>query len=90
MPYFSATELKFMLNCRRDNGNNFIDVLDGIQFLYPEHFRYWRVRKGSGRRPAVYELRIFPGIETVLDSEDINAQLVEDILVPFHCLADVA
>lgn len=87
---FTSSELKLLLGCRRDNGNNVIDVLDGMEFLYPNHFRYQRVRKGSGRRPALYELRIFPGIEKALDVEDINAQPVEDILVPVSCLADVA
>ena len=89
-PLFKASELKLLLGCRRDNGNHLTDVLDGIEFLYPRHFRYWRVQEGKGRRPAVYELRIFPGIEDVLDAEDINAQPVEDILVPVSCLADVA
>jgi hypothetical protein len=86
-PQFKASELKLLLGCRRDNGNNVIDVLDGIQFLYPKHFRYWKVRDGRGRRPAVYELRVFPGIEDVLEAEDINAQPIDDILVP---VADVA
>ena len=89
-PLFTSSELKLLLGCRRDNGNNVIDVLDGMEFLSPKHFRYWRVRKGSGRRPALYELRIFPGIENALDVEDINAQLVDDILVPVSCLADIA
>jgi hypothetical protein len=89
-PLFTSSELKLLLNCRRDNGNNVIDVLDGIQFLYPRHFRYWKVRDGSGRRPAVYELRIFPGIEDVLDAEDINAEPIDDILVPVSCLSAVA
>jgi hypothetical protein len=89
-PQFKASELKLLLGCRRDNGNNVIDVLDGMEFLYPDHFRYWKVRDGSGRRPAVYELRIFPGIEDALDAEDINAQPVEDILVPVSCLSAVA
>jgi hypothetical protein len=89
-PLFKASELKLLLGCRRDNGNNVIDVLDGMEFLYPKYFRYQRVQEGRGRRPALYELRIFPGIEKVLDAEDINAQPVEDILVPVSCLADVA
>ena len=89
-PLFKASELKLLLGCRRDHGNNFIDVLDGIEFLYPKYFRYQRVREGSGRRPALYELRVFPGIEDVLDAEDINAQPVEDILFPVSCLADLA
>jgi hypothetical protein len=89
-PRVKASELKLLLGCRRDNGNNFIDVLDGIEFLYLRHFRYWKVRDGSGRRPAIYELRIFPGIEDALDAEDINAQPVENILVPASCLSAVA